>query len=322
MRLLLAVIVLFSASLCISAFTCTQKDFEAFKVEYKRSYETPQEDNKRFKIFCKNLLEAEKLNALHPNTEFGVNKFSDLSKEEFSRRYLGCRTPKNLPKHDGAKDLAPMDLPNYFDWRFNTSTPVVTPVKNQLECGSCWAFSATENIESIWARAGNQLTELSVQQIVDCDTRDGGCGGGDPNTAFDYVIGAKGLETESDYPYRAQNGQCTFDSSKIAAHISSYESAGTKNEDDMAAYLVAKGPISVCVDATTWSPYRGGVFPGSQCHQPNTDHCVLLVGFNLPGKYWIVRNSWGAEWGVSGYMYLEYGVDACLVANYPVSSIV
>jgi len=321
MKYLLVACIILSVAVCINSFTCTQKDFDAFKTQYKKSYATAQENDRRFQIFCKNIADAAKLNAKHPNTEFGVTKFSDLTKEEFRKFYLGTRIPENLPEiPDGTKDL-PKDTPNFFDWRVNSSKPVITEVYNQESCGSCWAFSATEVIESRWAISGQDLVSLSQQQIVDCDTSDMGCGGGWPYRAITYIQNAPGQMLNSDYPYVGQQGQCNFDSSKAVAKVSGYENAGQGDENAMAAYLSSKGPISVCVDASNWSAYQSGIYPASSC-TTNIDHAVLAVGYNLDQKYWIIRNSWGGDWGVQGYIYLEFGANACDVAGYPVSAVI
>jgi C1A family cysteine protease len=201
---------------------------------------------------------------------------------------------------------------------------VVTPVYNQGQCGSCWAFSATENIESQWALAGNQLTELSMQQIVDCSDWDDGCSGGWPSYAYDYVIDAPGQDPLASYPYTAEDGTCAYNASAVVAKISSWAYTTTdEDEHQMANYLALHGPISVCVDAEEWDSYTGGLFLASSCGT-SLDHCVLAVGYNLAANppYWIIRNSWGTDWGIKGYMYLEFGQDACGVATETTSAII
>jgi len=208
-----------------------------------------------------------------------------------------------------------VSIPSSFDW---TSRGVVTPVYNQGQCGSCWAFSATENIESMWALAGGGLRELSMQQIVDCDDEaQHGCAGGNPYQAFDYVIAQGGIDYLKDYPYIGVNGQCHFRAAWIGAKIAGWEYATTTaNEDQMAEFLVGVGPISVCVAAEQWQYYTGGIVAGSVCDR-NIDHCVLATGYNLANDppYWIIRNSWGTSWGYSGYILLEFGTNTCAVAE-------
>jgi cathepsin F len=197
----------------------------------------------------------------------------------------------------------------------------VTPVKNQEQCGSCWAFSATEEIESMWILAGkatNTTVNLAPQQIVDCDTTSAGCGGGETGSAYNYVISAGGQEPEKDYPYTAQNGPCTSKTSDFVAKISSWKMATSDyDEKTLQANLVSWGPISICVDASHWQDYQSGVMTWEQCAWINIlDHCVQLTGYNLhPSPYWIVRNSWGASWGQSGYIWLEMWEDTCGIAH-------
>jgi len=211
-----------------------------------------------------------------------------------------------------------VEAPQTFDWRTQNK---VTPVKNQEQCGSCWAFSVTENIESMYCMAKQMdcstLAPLAPQQIVDCDTTDSGCEGGDPPTAYQYIISAGGMEDNSNYPYTAQDGTCNFQSNEVAVSISSWK-YGTQNSDEqtMQNNLVAVGPLSICVEAQPWQDYTGGVLMASDC-DTQLDHCVQLVGYDMTAStpFWSVRNSWGADWGESGYIRLQYGQDTCGCAD-------
>jgi len=209
-------------------------------------------------------------------------------------------------------------IPSFFDWRLNSSKPVVTPVYDQGSCASSSSISASENIESRWALAGHQLIGLSFAQISACmnSSLDS-----TPPEAFQYVISAGGLESMNSYP-ASSCSTCNFNSSLVVAKISSWEWA-TKNQDEMemAEYLYKNGPLSVCVAASTWTTYQGGIFSANKCTR-NLDHCVLLVGYDLNEKYWTVRNSWGSSWGENGYLRLEFGKNACGVADIPTSSVI
>jgi C1A family cysteine protease len=269
---------------------------------------------------------AEGLKQMNPNAQFGVNQFSDLSTEEFSARYLMKDVDfKNYvapPVHDITK-VAPnvrgcKPDPTNYDW---DSCGVVTPIYNQGACGSCWAFSATETIESYFALGGGTLTQLAMEQIVDCDTagEDQGCGGGFPTGAYTYVEGAGGLEPLSDYPYTAEGGEsgsCQFNSGEVAVTVTNYNSIN--GETGLYSQLSSSsgGPVSVCVDASSWSSYTGGVL--SQCGT-QVDHCVQAVGYanyGESGAYWIVRNSWGNSWGENGFIFIEIGQDLCAIGDY------
>jgi len=215
---------------------------------------------------------------------------------------------------------APMDLPNSFDWR---DKGAVTDVYDQGQCGSCWAFSATEAIESAWFLGGNKLVSLSPQQIVDCDQGRGdeGCDGGDTPTAYEYVISAGGMDTLDSYPYTAEDDTCAFKTQNIAAKISNWTYiTQNKNETQMQVGLISSGPLSICVDAASWQFYFGGVI--TDLCGTDLDHCVLITGYQNSyqstfGTYdiWLIRNSWGADWGESGYIYVERGYDLCGVGD-------
>jgi len=214
--------------------------------------------------------------------------------------------------------LENLKVPESFDWR---SKNAVTPTKNQGQCGSCWAFSATEAIESQWFLAGHSLISLAPQQIVDCDKVDQGCNGGDTPTAYQYVIQAGGMETEKDYPYQAEDDKCAFEKSKVAATIKSWTYiTKNKNETEMVQKLYALGPLSICVDAASWQFYVGGVIE-HLCYDA-LDHCVMITGYNdqydwLDRKVpvWNIRNSWGSDWGYDGYLYVERNENLCGVAD-------
>jgi cathepsin F len=306
----------------------TSDDFDAinqfsqFISKYNKVYKNADEHEQRFSIFRNNLLLVEQYNRIEKKTIYGVTKFMDLSPEEFRASHL---MPKGrIPKPNKGKNVAELghlsDLPKSFDWR---DKGAVTPVYDQAACGSCWAFSATEAIESQWFLAGHPLVSLSPQQIVDCDKGRGdeGCNGGDTPTAYQYVMAAGGMDTMKVYPYTGEDDTCNFQSSGVAAKISSWTYiTSNKNETEMMEKLVLKGPLSICVDATTWQFYVGGAIT-SLCGD-DLDHCVLVTGFedyvDLLGytiPVWLIRNSWGSDWGESGYLYVERGQNLCGVAD-------
>jgi len=204
--------------------------------------------------------------------------------------------------------------PGSFDWRPNG----ITAIKDQKQCGSCWAFSCTESIESLWmikGKKGKTQVPLAPQQIVDCDTVDQGCNGGDLPTCYQYVQQAGGLEPESAYPYKAHDGRCNAQQNLMEDPISGFQYAipqGSTNENTMAAFLAANQPISIIVDASIWSSYNGGVLTADQCGD-SLDHAVQAVGYSGldTNGYWIVRNSWGADWGENGFIRLQFGANTC-----------
>jgi len=322
---LLGVLLGFVLVLTVSASTCSRKEFEAFKTRFNKQYPDQYEEAARFAVFCASLERVNKKNKLQNTNVWGVTKFSDITPEEFRKTHLGCRSQNQIQNKTltstTTRTVGPQVSPASFDWR-TSSQNILTPVYNQEQCGSCWAFSATESIESQWALAGNQLASLSVQQIVDCDTTSDGCEGGWTQNAYNSVIQEGGQDSWQSYPYTAQDGTCQFDSSNVAAKISSYENVYPNNEPQMASWLAQYGPVSICVDASSWNDYGGGVMSASQCGN-SIDHCVLAVGYDTTANppYWIVRNSWGTDWGVqSGFIYLQFGQNTCDLAYEPTSA--
>jgi len=300
---------------CASAVTLNTgvtDAFGRFMKEYGKSYDSVEEYAKRLAIFADNMERVTKMNAEHVliNGEavFGVTKFSDLTPEEFKATYLTYR-PSNRTRN--VKDpVIEGPIANDIDW---VSKGAVTPVKDQGRCGSCWAFSATAAIESYAKLSGKYgLEVLSAQQINSCDKRDGGCNGGNTETAYEYVKGAGGIETESDYPYTSgggSTGSCRFESSRIAVTISGYHSV-SRGESALKNALNA-GPASLCLAASSWQSYRGGIL--SRCDN-QVDHCVQGTGYS-GSSYWRIRNSWGTGWGESGFIRLAQGQDLCRVSD-------
>jgi len=294
------------------------EQFITYMTKYQKHYKSDAEFLSRFQIFKDNLkIIAEKNAKYAPKTTYAVNKFADLTKAEFKELYLMSNLPPYRPMAEVITNISGT-APTTFDWR---TKGACTSVKDQGQCGSCWAFSATENIESVAFLAKKNLPILGPQQIVDCDKDDYGCGGGWPYVAFGYVTKAGGQDTEATYPYTARDGTCKFKTTGIGAKINGYKSI-SKDESVIQTALTTIAPFSVCVDASEWSFYSGGVITPDNCGR-SVDHCTQLIGYDAtktPG-YWIVRNSWGTDWGLSGFIYLEMGGDTCLIADYVTTAI-
>jgi cathepsin F len=320
MRSILAVLVfvLFVSISVAKVLTADEvSKFTLFEQKFQKTYSSHEERHHRMIIFAENLGRVDQMNAEHDGNVFGVTKFMDLTQEEFKANYLNLQVPYPLPEAPTADIRAKsLDvLPAQVDWRNNGS--VISPVKNQEQCGSCWAFSATESIESAWVLAGNQQVILAPQQIVDCDKSCDGCGGGYPSLAFEYIIKAGGQEPEQDYPYTGQNGQCTVNKNDFEASIKSWKYVSQSADTEMTTmmtYVAESGPVSVCVDAAPWQYYTGGVLKvcGNQI-----DHAVQAVGYGVVNgvEVWYVRNSWGADWGEQGYIWVERGKNLCEIAT-------
>jgi len=295
--------------------------FEKFIRQYNKRY-TADEFWNRFENFKASLESSAAMN-VGGGATFGITKFSDMTPAEFQSKVLMPR--RTFPDAPSINDLPftlPPGAPVALDWR---DKGAVTPVKDQGDCGSCWAFSATEAIESAWILKGHATSgniNLSPQQIVDCDKDGvGGCGGGFTDSAYKYVVGVGGQEGVTNYPYTAKNGECRFNKSYVKASISGFTATShSGDENSLLDNLINLGPLSICLDAAHWQNYQSGVLAPRQCCPfiaCQLDHCVQLVGYNKttsPG-YWIVRNSWNTDWGLKGYINIEMGSNSCGIAR-------
>jgi len=275
--------------------------FEVWRLERGKKYTSVEEYLYRAKVFAANVDKIAQHNAARKPWSMGVNDFADLTTEEFQARYVGGLKPNtnkiNVAAKVSAEEIA--SLPSSVDWR---QRGVVTPVKNQGQCGSCWAFSTTGSVEGIHALSTGNLVSLSEQQLVDCSGPEGndGCGGGIMDQAFQYIIKNGGICSEEEYPYTASDGTCH--SCSTVATISGYQNVAADDQNALKA-AVAQQPTSIAVDAASWQFYSGGIM--SMSCGDSLDHGVLAVGYG-PG-YWLVKNSWGPSWGESGYIQLATG---------------
>jgi cathepsin F len=304
--------------------------FAKFMKQYGKTYATTEEHNQRFTNFKANLRKNAELNRKQPKASFGINKFSDMTQDEFRQHML-------LPKFDPQQDntclwpyhrvakVNSQAIPSTWDWR---QKGAVSPVKNQASCGSCWAFSTAENVEGQWFLSKGKLLSLSEQWIVDCshgclqsepDLCNGGCGGGLPWLAYQDIMTNTGLTDEADYPYTGEDGTCQT-GKPIMAKIGNWTALSTDVTQIM-TYLVSNGPLSITLNADLLFSYSGGIITGSpdDCPNSGSDHAVLLVGYDQTQDFWLVKNSWGADWGESGYFRIEYdnglcGINSCVTS--------
>uniref|UniRef100_A0A8C6VLK9 Cathepsin F n=1 Tax=Naja naja TaxID=35670 RepID=A0A8C6VLK9_NAJNA len=286
--------------------------FKDFLTTYKKSYLDEKETQKRFRIFAENLEKAHLYQELDQGTaEYGVTKFSDLTEEEFHAMYLNPLLAKLPARPMKVASIPNGSFPEEWDWRDHGA---VTGVKNQGECGSCWAFSVTGNIEGQWYLHKGTLLSLSEQELVDCDLIDQACGGGLPSNAYEAIEKLGGLETEGDYSYQGFEQNCGFSKEKVAVYINS-SVAISRDENEIAAWLAKNGPISIALNAFAMQFYHKGVSHPFfvLCNPWMIDHAVLLVGYGTRGRipFWAIKNSWGRDWGEEGYYYLYRGSHAC-----------
>ncbi|KAG0491125.1 hypothetical protein HPP92_007988 [Vanilla planifolia] len=300
--------------------------FASFLRNFEKNYSGPEEEAHRFKVFKSNLRRARRHQELDSSAVYGVTKFSDLMPVEFRRHYAGLRqSTQSMRAVPEAPIIPTSDLPSEFDWR---DRGAVTGVKDQGSCGSCWSFSAAGAVEGANFLATGNLVSLSEQQLVDCDHMcdeteqgacDSGCSGGLMTTAFGFLLKSGGLETEKDYPYTGTDrGICSFKKDKIAAFVSNF-SVVSADEGQIAANLVKNGPLAVAINADFMQFYIGGVSCPFICSR-HQNHGVLLVGYGSAGyapirlkdePFWIIKNSWGENWGENGYYKICKGHNIC-----------
>lgn len=281
--------------------------FTRFLQQHDKHYDSVDEFRSKFEIFKTNL---EKIN----DTE-SFSPFMDQTEEEFNSRLNLDVSAISLARskmetYRLKKQVEVEDLPASFDWR---EKGAVAPVKDQGQCGSCWAFSAVANIESQNFIVNGELETLAEQQLVDCDSLDGGCNGGWMDNAFKYFE-TRGPVSDKEYKYTARGGSCEAEKFKSVVEVTAFNDI-SQNEDEIQKVLVENGPLSIACNASPWMFYSGGVLRPTKesCNPSGINHGITLVGYGEESgvKFWIIRNSWGVGWGEKGHIRIERGTGAC-----------
>jgi len=295
--------------------------FKKFKSENNKIYSSPSEESERFKIFQSNLRKIETHNSQKGLTwKMAVTQFADLTEEQFKNQVLGngyIRTPQNGKGKQRQEIEKSKQLPDQVDWR---DAGVISEVKNQGSCGSCWAFATTAQIESYAAMNNVSLTKLSAQEVTTCTPNPlkcggtGGCRGSIPQLGYNYVQ-LFGLATNEDYPYwsgvTGLAGSCKYDveTRTPLVGISGYDTLAPNDMNAAMEHIANVGPLAIASDATRWQLYGHGVFSGCDYQENiNLNHAIQLVGYGTDeelGDYWLVRNSWGDFWGENGYIRMQ-----------------
>jgi len=237
-----------------------------------------------------------------------MNAYADLTIDEFVKQMNGYNATlqgqRGQIRHTFTYDPN-VEMADDVDWR---TKGYVTPIKDQGQCGSCWAFSSTGSLEGQHFKKTGQLVSLSEQNLVDCSGKQGnmGCNGGLMDQAFEYIKVNNGIDTESSYQYEAVDRACRFKAANVGATDTGFTDIKSRDESALQQAVATVGPISVAIDAShsSFQLYKRGVYNEPRCSQSQLDHGVLAVGYGSDsGKdFWIVKNSWGKSWGNQGYI--------------------
>jgi len=280
---------------------------------------------RRFRIFSESLDKVRSTNRRGLSYKLGINHFSDMSWEEFQATKLGAVQTCSATLSGNHLMRDAKALPETKDWR---EAGIVSPVKNQASCGSCWTFSTTGALEAAYTQATGKNISLSEQQLVDCAGayNNFGCSGGLPSQAFEYIKYNGGLDTEESYPYTGVNGVCHYRPENAAVQVKDSVNITLNAEDELKNAVGLVRPVSVAFQVIDgFRQYKSGVYTSDHCGTTPNDvnHAVLAVGYGVENgvPYWLIKNSWGAEWGDEGYFKMELGKNMCAVAtcaSYPV----
>ena len=303
------------------ASVALEERFDKYVRVFRKQY-TDDERATAFATFSQNDAKIQDHNSQGLSYSLGHNEFSDMTADDFNAAYIGSylenpalNREKNVDT-SLASEEAIAAAPDSIDW---STKGAVTPIKNQGQCGSCWAFSAVMAVEGDYEINTGDLKSFSEQNLMDCDTASNGCNGGLMDNAFEYIM-KHGICSEADDPYLARDekcGKCT-----PVATITGYKDVPANNEEALKV-AVAQQPVSVAIEAdkSVFQLYSHGVLTSPTCGT-SLDHGVGIVGYGTLDsvEYWKVKNSWGASWGMDGYILMERGTNECGIsqsASYP-----
>uniref|UniRef100_A0A3B3Z7N1 Cathepsin S, ortholog2, tandem duplicate 1 n=1 Tax=Periophthalmus magnuspinnatus TaxID=409849 RepID=A0A3B3Z7N1_9GOBI len=298
--------------------------WDLWKKTYQKSYKNQAEELGRRALWEKNLKQINIHNleasmGLHTYT-MAVNHMSDLTKEEMLRIYAPLASQKDFKMTPTPLQETDVDVPDTVDWR---ESGLVTSVKDQGSCGSCWAFSTAGALEGLLAKTTGKLVDLSPQNLVDCSGKYGtqGCNGGWPHHALQYVIDNQGIDSEASYSYKGKDGSCRYYPASRAANCSAYYYVD-KDELSLKQAVATIGPIVIVLDASDIFNYESGVYYNPSCGRL-TNHAMLLIGYGTDDTsgldYWLIKNTWDERWGERGYIRMARNKDQmCGISMYAV----
>ncbi|KAI9558064.1 hypothetical protein GHT06_014817 [Daphnia sinensis] len=321
----LSVLVGFAMTVTVIYCSADSDAWENYKKKHGKDYNITADGGKEDAMRKELFLNKTRIIEQHNSEKFRsfkteINKFSDMLPSEFAK-YLGLRPSLAPPIR--LMDSISTDLynrrrpPASLDYRNHFCMPAV---KNQGQCGSCWAFAAIAPLEFAKCTKHGRPVVLSEQQLVDCDKLNGGCGGGWYTLAWVHIWKAWGSAQESLYPYNAQDNACTYSWFMARAKVFTYRYVPSNNMLAMQQAIQKYGLVATAFTVVdSFGSYANGVYDDNACDGPPVNHAVVIVGWGtLNGvDYWIVRNSWGPDWGQNGYIYVQRGVNKCSIEAFP-----
>ncbi|KAK7495143.1 hypothetical protein BaRGS_00013553 [Batillaria attramentaria] len=297
--------------------------WQNFTRTYRKQYANSSEEEYRRGVFVDNVKQIEEHNRQYLSNEtsfwMAINEFADMTAvelisddciPELNRRRRSVSCEQHVPSTEQPMPCA--------DW---LAEGYVTAVKNQgRECGACWAFSTTGSVEGQHFKSTGSLVSLSEQQLVDCDTSNYGCKGGLMDKAFSHINTVGGIMSSADYPYREEKGSCRFDKHRVVTTVSGCKQISEGSETDLLHAVSTVGPVAAAIEILdSFRKYGGDVYIDDSCSGNKLDHAVLVVGYGTEDgtDYWLVKNSWGSEWGMMGYIRMARNRNnMCGIASY------
>jgi cathepsin L len=302
-------LLLCSATCALYVSMNEEKSFVAWMRETKQIY-SGEDYHMRLGIWLAN---SRIVREHRGNFEIGLNRLAALTPAEYK---MLCGARFEIGDEDRAPDIE-VQYDENWDWR---ARGVVNPIKDQGQCGSCWAFSAIGCAESVDAINSSKLLSFSESNVIDCVQTCWACNGGIVKRVWDWFMVHQGgkFSLEKDYPYKPQKRTCNWDPSKGVGSVHGYIYLN-RDEEQLCTRCQQGGPVSVGIDASlvSFQLYTGGIYDDPKCSASNLDHAVILVGWGVEGekKFWIIRNSWGLTWGERGYIRIIRKNNECGVAS-------
>ena len=310
---------LLSLSFCIKQFERSAFiQFQKFLNKYNKKYDTVAEYLLRFEVFKKNL---KRFSQNKTSYKMGINQFTDLTLTEFRKRYLNLNMKLFNKINNKKVSVNSNDAPESWNW---VDQGVLGRVEDQGFCSSSWVFTTVGNVEALNKIKTKNFIYLSKQQLIDCDEMGVGCDGGLMEYTIQYLI-ENGCMSEEDYPYVEYEDTCKYDPSKVVVKIKDWLILDTQDEVEIKEFLYSNGPLAIAINADPFQYYTGGIIDEDKlsCDPEGLNYGVILVGYgNENGvDYWIIKNSWGPNWGEKGYARVARGKGTCGINTFVTTAV-